>query len=192
MKIIVSAIADVIPGYAFRSRVTPQPDGNVRVIQMKDIDDRDALQTADLVRTHLSGADQHLRVQEGDLIFRARGLFHTAAIAPAHITDAIVAAPLMLVRVTDRRVTPSYVRWYINHPKTQVTLSNLAAGSYVRSITKASLATLEVALPPLDAQKRIVEIAILGEREHALMKGISEKRTRLLDEILARFARNTR
>jgi len=80
----------------------------------------------------------------------------------------IAAAPLMLLRVSDDRVIPAYVRWFINHPKTQASLSNLAAGTYVQTVGKAGLEGLEIPVPPLERQRQIAELADLAAQEQKL------------------------
>src|SRR5207302_5057473 len=102
------------------------------------------------------------------------------------------AAPLMLLRVSDNRVLPAYARWFINHPKTQAALSNLAAGTYVQTVGKAALEGLEIPVPALERQRQIVELAELATQEQKLSVAISEHKKTAVEGILARLARNTR
>lgn len=185
-------IANVASGYTFRERLDAYPDGDVAVLQMKNIGPDDRVHTKDLPRVGLVDLSPRQLLREGDILFRARGLFHTAAVVTEGVNNAVVAAPLMLIRVTSPKVLPEYLRWFINHPRTQEVLKNLAAGSYVRTLNKAAVSNLEVPLPSLERQRQIVEIAELSQREKSLLAAIAERRARLLDEILSQVARNTR
>ena len=185
-------IAEVTSGYTFRERLDAYPDGDVAVLQMKNIDPDDRVLIDDLPRVGLADLNARQLLREGDIIFRARGLFHTAAVLTGNLGNAVAAAPLMLIRVSSPKVLPEYLRWFINHPRTQATLMNLAAGSYVRTLNKAAIAELEIPMLPLERQRQIVAIAELGQREKTILNRIAERKSRVLEEILAQVARNTR
>lgn len=192
MKIQLADIAEVTSGYTFRERLDAYPDGDVAVLQMKNIGPDDRVLTEDLPRIGLADLNARQLLREGDILFRARGHFHTAAVVSGNLNNAVAAAPLMLIRVSSQKVLPEYLRWFINHPRTQATLLNLAAGTHVRTLNKAAIEGLEVPLPPLKQQRQIAEIAELGQQEKALLSRIGEQKGRLLEEILSQVARNTR
>lgn len=185
-------IAEISSGYTFRERLDAYPDGDVAVLQMKNISPDDRVLTQDLPRVGLADLNARQSLREGDILFRARGLFHTAAVLTGNLGNAVAAAPLMLIRVSSPKVSPEYLRWFINHPGTQAKLVNLAAGSYVRTLNKAAIAELDVPLPSLGRQRLIAAIAELGRQEAELLTQIAERKRRLLEEVLAQVARNTR
>lgn len=188
----LASIAEVTSGYTFRERLDAYPDGDVAVLQMKNIDSEERVLAEDLPRVMLADLNVRQLLRDGDIIFRARGLFHTAAVLTENLGNAVAAAPLMLIRVSSSKVLPEYLRWFINHPRTQAKLKNLAAGSYVRTLNKSAIAKLEIPMLPLERQRQIVAIAELGQQEKAILNRLAETKTRLLEEILAREARNTR
>lgn len=185
-------IAEISSGYTFRERLDAYPDGDVAVLQMKNISPDDKVLTEGLPRVGLADLNARQLLRGGDILFRARGLFHTAAVLTGSLGNAVAAAPLMLIRVYSPKVLPEYLRWFINHPGTQAKLMNLAAGSYVRTLNKAAIAELEVPLPSLGRQRQIAAIAELGRQEAEILKRIVKRKGRLLEEILAQVARNTR
>ncbi len=175
-------------GYSFRSRLETDAEGDVAVIQMKDIDDANLLHSEGLARIQMPGLkDRHL-VQEGDLLFRSRGMTNSAALVGRDIGRAVLAAPMLLIRPRTEIVEPAYLQWYINHPATQAVLAGQAAGTAVKMIGKGVLDGLEVALPPVDRQQRIVEVAQLASREAALLEELKGRRKALIDGILLRQA----
>lgn len=98
MQKALAAIAEVRMGYSFRSRLETDTAGDVAVIQMKDIDDADLLHPEGLVRIHLPDLkDRHL-VQEGDLLFRSRGVTNSVALVGGGLGRAVLAAPMLLIR----------------------------------------------------------------------------------------------
>ena len=179
-------------GYSFRSRLETDAEGDVAVIQMKDIDDTNLLHPEGLARIQMPDLkDRHL-VQERDLLFRSRGMTNSAALAGGGLGRAVLAAPMLLIRPKTEIVEPAYLQWFINHPATQAVLSGQAAGTAVKMIGKSVLDGLVVALPPLDRQRLIVEIAQLASREAALLQELRERRKALLEGILLREAQEAR
>ncbi len=188
----LNEIAEIFTGYAFRERVGAFPVGDIAVVQMKNIDSSDSLQLNDVPRVGIPDLNERQLLRQGDLLLRARGLFHTAALVTRPINRAIVAAPLMVIRVKLPHVQPAYLRWFLNQQATQAALVKLAAGSHVQTVSKVAIEELGIPLPPPDSQSRIAALAELGLRERAVAMMIAEKKERVLEEILARYARNTR
>jgi len=175
-------LAEVRMGYPFRSRLEHDPQGDVAVIQMKDIDDANLLHAEEAIRVALpKGKTRHL-LRAGDLLFRSRGRSNGAAQVLDGIGPAVLAAPMLLIRPL--KVLPAYLCWYINAPATQVQLAAVAEGTSVRMISAEALKALDVPLPSLAAQQRIVQAATLAEQEQTLLARIATLRQRLTNHIL--------
>ncbi|MCS6915926.1 MAG: restriction endonuclease subunit S [Myxococcota bacterium] len=191
VNVMLIDIAEVRMGYSFRSRLEADAGGDVAVIQMKDIDDANLLHTESLTRIQMPDLkDRHL-VQEGDLLFRSRGVTNSAALVGGDIGRAVLAAPMLLIRPKTEIVEPAYLQWFINHPSTQATLAGHAEGTLVKMISKGVLDHLKVVLPPRDKQRRIAEVAQLASREAALLEELRGRRKALLEGILLRSAEET-
>ncbi len=192
MSVALVDIAEVRMGYSFRSRLETDAGGDVAVIQMKDIDDANLLHPEGLARVQMPDLkDRHL-VQEGDLLFRSRGVTNSAALVGGGLGRAVLAAPMLLIRPKTEVVEPAYLQWFINHPATQAVLAGQAAGTAVKMIGKRVLDDLQVVLPPLEKQRLIVEVARLASREVALLEELRGRRKALLEGILLREAQETR
>ena len=185
-------IAEVRMGYSFRSRLEPDPAGDVAVIQMKDIDDADLLHPEGLTRIQMPDLkDRHL-VQEGDLLFRSRGGSNSAALVAASLGRTVLAAPMILIRPQVTAIAPAYLQWFINQPVTQSGLASQAEGTAVKMISKAALETLPVALPALEVQLKIVEIGQLSALETRLSDALRDRRRTLFERILMQKAQDSR
>jgi len=175
-------LAEVRMGYPFRSRLEHDPQGNVAVIQMKDIDDANLLHAEEAIRVALPKGKTHHLLRAGDLLFRSRGRSNGAAQVLDGIGPAVLSAPMLLIR--PHGVLPAYLCWYINAPATQAQLAALAEGTSVRMISAEALKALDVPLPSLSAQQRIVRAAALAEQEQTLLARIATLRRRLTNHIL--------
>lgn len=181
-------IAEIFSGYAFRERVSAFPSGETAVVQMKNIDSNDNLQLDNVPRVSIPDLNERQLLRQGDLLLRARGLFHTAAVVTQVIERAIAAAPLMVIRLKSPIAQPDYLRWFLNQQATQSLFVKLAAGSHVQTLNKAAIEDLAVPLPPTDRQTRIANLAELGTRERALAMLIAEKRANMLERKLVQSA----
>ena len=184
MSVLLGDIAEVRTGYSFRSRLEVDADGDVAVIQMKDIDDSNLLHPESLARIQMPALkDRHL-VQKGDLLFRSRGGSNSASLVASSPGRAVLVAPMMLIRPRPDSVVPAYLQWFINLPATQSALAGQAEGTDVKMISKATLEQLAVLWPPLEVQRLIVEIAQLASRESQLMQELIGRRKALTMRIL--------
>ena len=193
MNIIkLSEIVEIRTGYAFRERVEARADGDIAVVQMKDIDGESRLRADSLVRVQLASLNDSYRLRPGDLLLRARGLRNTACLLTDVPDRTVAAAPLVLLRVTDKSIDAAYLQWFINQPPTQAALADVAGGTYAKTVNKAALEQLVIAIPSLKQQRQIVELAGLLAREQALLSEISDARTRMVEGILWQFAQDAR
>lgn len=183
-------LASIRMGFPFRSRLEHDAAGAIAVVQMKDIDDANLLHVEEAVRVDLTDIKEHHLIREGDLVFRSRGRTNSVSLVSADVGPAVLAAPMLLIRPVD--VLPAYLLWYINLPATQATLASQAEGTSVRMISKAALEALEMPVPSRRKQELIVEAADLATTEQHLMEQIAQKRKRLADGVLLRYARNAR
>jgi hypothetical protein len=175
-------------GYPFRSRLEHDVNGTIAVVQMKDIDETSLLHVEDAVRVNLADVKTHHLIRQGDLVFRSRGQTNSAALVSADVGPAVLAAPMLLIRPIE--VLPAYLLWHINLPAVQATLAAQAEGTSVRMISKAALEQLVIAVPPLETQRRIVEIGELACLEARITTELMDRRKALIDGVLMRKAQD--
>jgi restriction endonuclease S subunit len=183
----LKGLANVQMGYSFRTGVQHNRDGSVRVIQMRDLNG-DRVADIGLLGCTDMDVPEAQQVHKGDIIFRSRGDTATAAILDADPGVAVVAAPLLRVRIADDRVLPAYLTWYLNQPPAQAYLAKNSEGSNVKMISKRALEELEVTVPAIARQERIVALALLTSREKELAGEITARRDRFLSEVMVNYA----
>ncbi len=190
MEVGIKNIANVQVGYSFRSRLEASKGGAVAVIQMKDLLDNNTVGCDELIRIDMDKVKDHHLVRKGDLVFRSRGLVSNAAILLENPGMAVVTAPLLRIRVTKPdRVLPEYLNWYLGQREAQVFLTSRAIGTAQKMISKEVLENLEVLLPSLEKQKKIVELVSLSAREQTLLSGLADKRKQYISMVVTRFAK---
>lgn len=185
----LSRLADIQLGYPFRSRLEPDQEGDVSVVQMKDIDDTDLLRFTGVTRIALPARGSRHLLQAGDLLLRSRGRSNGVALVSDNPPAAILAAPMVRIRPDPSKVMPSYLHWYLNSPAGQAQIVGLAEGTSVMMISVEKIKDLEVPLPALSRQAAIAEVGQMAQREHQLLSEIAGLRQRVTTHILMNEAK---
>jgi restriction endonuclease S subunit len=188
VKVKLKDIAFIQMGYSFRTRLESMDSGTVSVIQMKDLTDQNRVDIKALVLIDMENPRDHHLVRTGDLIFRSRGLTTNSAILLDDPGTAVVAAPLLRIRVKDRDLMPEYLNWFISQKPAQTFFASRAKGTAQRMISKEALEELEVFVPPLDRQRAIITMAALAEKEQHIMEKLAGKRRQYVSITLIRLA----
>ena len=190
MNLKIKQLATVQMGYSFRSRLEASRGGKVAVIQMKDLLQDNTVGCKKLVKIEMETVKEHHLAQKGDLVFRSRGQITTAAILLEDPGRAVVAAPLLRIRITKPdKILPEYLKWYISQRDAQIFLASRAKGTVQKMIGKQSIEDLEVYLPTLEQQRNIVDLANLSARERAILSTLAKKRDQYISTVLMQLAK---
>lgn len=179
MKSKIADIVEVRAGYPFRGRVVPDPGGNARVIQIRDLDDGDGVRTDSLVRVKAANLDNY-RIRPDDVLFLARGERRFAVPAPRQDEGDLIAAAYFFVLRPGRSVDASYLIWAVNQVEFQEAMRTFVKSTTMQQITKADLLEVPIDVPPLATQRKIVAVHELMERERRLADELRQKRSALL------------
>lgn len=173
-------------GFTARGRLESVDIGGVPTIQLRDISPQGAVDPHHLIRAPLEGvADRHL-VRAGDVLFRSRGERTTAcALDDRFVEPAVAMLPLFVLRPKRDVVLPEYLAWAINQPVAQRHFDEAAYGTNIRMVPRSSLDELEIDIPDIATQRKIVAIDALADRERELSILAAEGRRRLASMILA-------
>jgi restriction endonuclease S subunit len=164
--------------------------GNVLTVRaLTGIDiDANALSIVDF-----DGRDvKRYRVAAGDVLLSSRSTSLKIAIVPREFDEVIINATLLGVRCLPTLEPLLLIAW-LNHPEGQAALESVSQSATVQmNITMAGLSKLEVPVPPMDEQKRIVELLEAADEAYTAAIKAAEDRRRLARQIviaqLQRFA----
>jgi restriction endonuclease S subunit len=172
-------------GVPFRKKVEPVAAGRYHLVQIKDVDKDHGLRIDSLVRVDAPEASQSHLLRKGDVLFVARGTRNDAVVFASEMKDAIAGAQFFVIRPTSR-VLPEYLAWYLNQESAQKHIAEYSSGSFVPFVPKAALEEVEVLLPPIEDQRRMVAIQELSVKEQELLNAIKAKRRELVEAALGR------
>jgi len=175
-KVKLKEIASIRIGYAFRRSVERDPDGSIGVIQMKDINEYNQLDWRDVYQVNIEHLKPEYLLKKDDILFRSRGVSHTAALVTEDGGPWVASEGLTVIRLEPARAIAGYVAWYINQPQGQYQLKRLAKGSSLLAVSNTELGELKIDLPPPEIQRKIAAVAALSVREKQLLDQLTLKR----------------
>lgn len=185
---VLKKLAFICVGYPFRARIEPEKNGSITVVQLRNLQEDGGLDLSEAITVNLDDVAPQLWLMPGDVIFYSRGSSMLAALIPEGIGKAIAAAPLLLIRVKDKKeLNSGYLVWFLNHHQFgQRRLWVRREGSNIKMVSKAGLSTIQIDIPSLANQLRIADFAELQRRENELVLRLQEKRNSYMDAVLMR------
>lgn len=93
---------------------------------------------------------------EGDLLIQSRGDRFVSYIYRYAIGPAIASAVFLVIRCKSDQVLPEYLLHWLNAPKGQGKLLQIAKGTSMMALSKSDLAQLTIELPDLEVQRQAV------------------------------------
>jgi len=165
-------------GHAFRQRLTRVPDGNVLVIQPKNIAALGSVSFGDKppLRTDASAAKP---LQPKDVLVVNRGRFAAAVFDLPDSDTWIVPSSILVLSVTEQTVLPEYVACYLNSANGQRLFQCHCEQTTVPFISTGNLGQIDIPIPSLDRQRSLVayerataRYALLANRKQELYRQI--------------------
>lgn len=185
-------IAHVHAGYTYRGSLKNRTVGNTALIQMKDVSQAGIERVEQFARVRLGRLSAHYWLGPGDLIFRSRGHTNTAVLVTHALPRTTCIAPLILIRVKPHsQVLPAYLLWLINHPHTQQQIARFARFSRnetLRMITVATMQELDLVIPSLADQHKIVAAVALQQQLQTVAAKLAENQRTYCEQVLLQFA----
>jgi type I restriction enzyme S subunit len=136
------------------------PNGQVRLTQLADVGDGEFRSRSD----RWMNDEQALRLnvnylQPGDLLMaRMPDPLGRTCMVPENIGRAVTVVDVAIIRITRKDLNPKFVMWLLNSPGIRQQIEMLASGTTRRRITRKNLGTIDLPIPPIDEQNKIVEI----------------------------------
>ena len=157
-------------------------EGSIVYLQAKHFNELGELTAtlhADLLQN--KSIQKHL-LQKGDLLFAAKGTKNFAAIYDFSET-CVASTSFFVIRLQTNDIIPEFLAWHLNQPNTQAALKAQAIGTAIVSISKAVLENIEIPIPNIYTQHKILKINQLRHHEkllHQQIEQLKDKKINLL------------
>ncbi|WP_372472777.1 restriction endonuclease subunit S [Capnocytophaga sp. ARDL2] len=120
-------------------------------------------------------------LQKGDLLFNAKGRRFFAVQFKGEYPHCIASSVFLVLTVLSDDVLPEYVLWYLNHPKVLKMFESKMFTQTMPAISLKDFSTLEISIPPLEVQQKIVALDTLKNKKIQLMQQLLELETLYYD-----------
>lgn len=136
------------------------PTGSVRLTQLADVGVGEFRDRSDRwLRTDQAAALRATFLSPGDvLIARMPDPIGRACLAPSTIGTAVTAVDVSILRIRRPDVDARYVMWAINSPRFHAEVEARQSGTTRKRISRKNLGALNVPLPQVEEQRRIVDL----------------------------------
>jgi len=179
----LKTLMDIQMGYQAKAKIKEEARGTHRLIQSKDFDSFHRLRSGNLTTFFPERKPETYSVRKGDVLFQARGVVHFAYCIEDDLKDTLAAGSFYILRTKNENLLPQYLAWWLNQSKAQAYFQSQARGAGMSFISKSTLSRLQVQIPPLSVQKKVVKMVTLAKHEQFLLDRLSSLRSRLVKAV---------
>jgi restriction endonuclease S subunit len=166
----VSTIAKSWSGYTIRNGLELVEKGALPVLQPKDFQsDEKALNPLGL--NHYPESIKKHFLEKGDLLLANKGTKFATFLFDKDY-PCIASASFFVIRVNSKKCYPEFLQWYLEQPEAKDYFLKNSVTTTIPSLSKAVLDKLQVPLPPLSVQARIIRGLELIKKEQRLLKDL--------------------
>lgn len=162
----ITTSSGLFSGFTFRGKVLNQPRGEIRVVQLKNLNADYTGINDDCIFVDGNNIKQKFILEDGDILFASKGANNYAVVY--HKEDnvpTIASSSLFVIQVNTNIANPDYVAWYINQTPVQKHFEQSQEGTYTVSINRKALEESPIKLPPLQEQNTIAKLVKLSQKE---------------------------
>jgi len=177
-------IASVRTGYTFREKIETRIEGDILVLQPKDIQDKSVFTDSARVQSStLNSLETHV-LKGGDILITNKGLKFAVFLFNKVQYKSIASSSFFVISPNQDVVIPEYLIWYLGQDDAKNYLVAKATGTVIPSITKPTIERLKVTLPSLETQKQIVELLQITSEELQKLAILQERKKELYNTFI--------
>lgn len=158
------------------------PEGDVRLVQLADVGDGVFRDRSSRFMTRRKAADLRCTyLKAGDvLVARMPDPLGRACLFPGDRMPCVTVVDVCIIRPGDESFDPAWLMHFLNAHPTRAAIASLQAGSTRKRISRGNLGTIQLPVPPISDQRRIVaEIERQFTRLDAGVAGLDRVRANL-------------
>ena len=162
------------------------PSGDAFYLQAKHFDENGQFRKEAILTPEIHMDDRlgkHI-LQDKDLLIMAKGESNRVCFYYSGIGQSVASSTFFVIRLKVRNVIPEYLQWYLNSSKMQALFANLSKGTRIRSLSKKSLLGVDIEIPPLEQQKKVLQLQKLWNMERKTTLALLEQKELLYQNLL--------
>ncbi len=191
---LLESVVKIRMGVTLRGRDATRivPSGSCQLVRIGDISQDGTWLNDKFVRIEPNDSvKEDLFLRSGEVLFPNRGTRTTAIAWPFDLPRVIAGAQFFVLRPDARQVLPEYLAWFLRTEAAARHFEGRRKGTYVQIVQRSDLADLEMSLPPLAVQQRIVDAAKLAVVERVMVERLASLKWKFTNGQLADAAGKT-
>ncbi len=175
-------ISDIHSGYITRRKIEVSLDGSHYLVQAKNVDGNHlSYESDEFLRFHPTRSRTDRLLENGDLLFMARGVRNFTILLEDLPEPALAAACFFIIRVSSSKILPGYLCWYLNQaPVEQYLFQHSGRSVHMPVVRRGVLEKIDVPVPPIALQTKIADMNALMLKEMKLLLQLGRKRRELI------------
>ncbi len=198
----IAECAEVLPGYALKVRAEHEPEGTFQIVMAKhltsyttnrnvgDAEEKGGPSQRTMsclpyqyaesqeLRITPKGNVNKYRIQAGDVLFISRGVRNCAALVQS-VPEKTIASGTLYILHPKANIEGSYLAWCLNQAPVQAQISQVRTGAGTPIVQRKVFTDITIPVPPIEEQRRLVELGTLMTREYQLRQQLLEETERL-------------
>jgi restriction endonuclease S subunit len=180
MEKVLGEVADI----QFGVYEKPVESGDSIYLQVKDFDNNGQITQVPTAFLKLTDKSEKHLLKDGDIVLVAKGFRNFAWTYKDSLGKAIASSIFFVIRVNGSKILPEYLTTLFNSHSYQQLFQQLGAGSSIPSIRKSELEALKIHLPPMELQKRIVDIGELHLKDMQITARLIDEKQKCYNSII--------
>lgn len=181
-------IATISAGYTFRGAITHSDEGNIYVLQAKNISKNDYFTSVkSLTRVSMDIPRSNSYIKDNDVLLTSRGSSNfKATVYKANDKKIVASSSVNIIRIKDTQVLPEFLALYLNSSEGQLKLSQIVSGNYIKSLLRKNLEEIKIPIPAIEKQKAMIALNENMRRQEKIL----ERRSQINKNIMSASLRN--
>ncbi len=176
-------IATIRQGHLFRNGIRNLPRGEVNLIQPSDVDQASDIEFHKLHRVRFSDIKTSAIIGPDDVIVKSkssRPIFFKVNFPKGSYA---VTDQFLIINIDKNIIDPDYLLWYFKTRKIQRYLKNRMGGTSVPFLKKTTIENMEIPVPSLKNQERIIMLDKLIKEEQRLSEDIIDHKKKIIEKV---------
>ena len=178
----IGEIAEIRTGYSFREAIVASKNGDLPVIQFKDVGEIAVSSTKSCICISSAKIKPSHFLKFGDVLLSNRGNYKSSVFKCYE--NCIASGVFFVLTMKNNKFLPEFVATYLNSNVGQNKLLARQNKSGLKAIIRSELEQIEIPDIPLEKQKKIVEFYSLHQKEVEIIEKIQQNKKKLVDFII--------
>ncbi|MCF7820284.1 MAG: restriction endonuclease subunit S [Candidatus Pacebacteria bacterium] len=152
----IKSISKIQSGYTFRTALKADKNGNITVLQAKDINDL-YIDDNKLIKINHQLSKSNAIIKKNDVLFSVRGKFK-ASVYSGNLNNLVASSSVYILRINDKNIIPEFLAIYLNSSTGQREIYKSLTGGAIKTILRKDLENISVSIPDVNKQKIIINL----------------------------------